>query len=66
MKPAPGRSAKWLREKHLFGGDTYRCSFCGKRFLQPAPACPACGAAMKKTADDPVWVDEMAEFDDIF
>jgi rubrerythrin len=66
MKPSRPRAGKWYREKHLFGGDTYRCSVCRAVFRQSPAQCPACGAVMKKTADDPVWVDEMAEFDDIF
>ena len=53
-------TGKWYLEDHVWGKDTYRCSVCGHRFNRGTQLCPYCLAKMKKTATDPVWVDEMS------
>lgn len=59
------KTAVWRRQQHLFGPDTFVCSACGSESRRNPPCCPRCGAVMKKEKADPVWVDEMADFDDL-
>ena len=56
-------TAAWIAEEHLFGEKTYLCSHCNSRFSSYSPYCPKCKAKMINTKNDPVWVDEMAEYD---
>ena len=59
------KTSHWIRQQHLFGRDTFACAACGRVFKQNPPRCPHCGALMTKEKADPVWVDEMADFDDL-
>ena len=59
----PGRRGRWYREEHLFGSVTYRCSSCGARYRDYRSVCPKCGSQNGKVKTDPVWVDEMSEYD---
>ena len=59
------KKAVWRRQQHLFGRDTFVCSACGRESPKNPPTCPHCGATMTKEKADPVWVDEMADFDDL-
>lgn len=59
----PSRTGKWYKEEHLFGSVTYRCSRCGARFRSCPAVCPKCDSVNSKTKNDPVWVEEMGDFD---
>lgn len=56
-------SGYWIEEEHLWGNKTYKCSVCGRRFQKPTAACPGCKARMKRKKPDPVWVEEMGDYD---
>lgn len=56
----------WTRHTHLFEDDDYECSVCSGHFSRGYDTCPSCGAEMKSTEYDPSWVDEMADFDEMF
>lgn len=57
------RTAVLKRQEHLWGSVTYECSNCRSVFQQREAFCPHCHAEFSKTKSDPVWVDEMAEYD---
>lgn len=59
----PGRKGRCYKEEHLFGSVTYRCSRCGARFKVCPDVCPKCGSQNGKIKNDPVWVDEMGDYD---
>lgn len=59
----PGRRGRWYKEEHFWGKVTYRCSRCGSRFRDCPAACPKCGSVNGKVKSDPLWVDEMSEYD---
>ena len=59
-------TAAWVAEEHLFGEKTYLCTNCKSRFTKPMQRCPKCNAKVTKIKNDPVWVDEMAEYDGDF
>lgn len=59
----PTGKGKWYKEEHLFGSTTYRCSRCGARFSDYREICSKCGSVNGKIKNDPVWVDEMSEYD---
>ena len=63
IKDNSKKSGKWVKQDHLFGKPTYKCSRCGGTFPGKGAVCPACSAKMKKTVSNPVWVDEMEFFD---
>ncbi len=50
-------------QEHLWGEETYECSECRAVFATREAFCPRCHAEFYKTKYDPVWVDEMAEYD---
>jgi len=56
--------AAWIAEEHLFGEKTYCCENCKATYSKAMPICPNCKAKMIKEKNDPVWVDEMAIFDE--
>ena len=41
---------KWIRKTHIFGGDTFECSECGRESGSASSRCPKCGANMKGMA----------------
>lgn len=51
------------KQEHLWGSITYECSGCGAVFQHREAFCPNCHAEISKVKEDPVWVDEMAEYD---
>lgn len=51
------------KQEHLWGSVTYECSSCGAIFQGREAFCPHCHAEFSKTKSDPVWVDEMTEYD---
>lgn len=51
------------KREHLWGSVTYECSNCKAVFSHREAFCPSCHAEFTKTKSDPVWVDEMAEYD---
>lgn len=57
------KTGRWYREEHLFGSVTYRCSRCGARYPDYRAVCAKCGSVNGKVKNDPVWVDEMSEYD---
>ena len=57
------RSARWIRNTHLFDRDDYKCSRCGRKTDRPYARCPACGSDMKGRRDGKSWVDEAAFFE---
>ena len=59
----PNRQGRWYKEEHLWGKVTYRCSGCGAMFRDCPAVCPKCGSVNGKVKYDPVWVDEMSEYD---
>ena len=63
MKKKP---AVWVRVTHLFRRDEYVCSVCGHKADKPHKSCPKCGTEIKKTVTDPEWINEMADFDEMF
>lgn len=65
-KAKPPVSACWYKQEHMWGSNTCKCSNCGSTYKSASPSCPNCKAEMKKTQSDPVWVDEMAEYDAMF
>jgi predicted amidophosphoribosyltransferase len=60
------KDAHWIRYEHLFRDDDYKCSACGCKTAKPEPFCPRCKTEMKGVKSDPVWVEEMADYDEIF
>ena len=60
------QSAYWIRRTHLFKKDMFECTACRRSADRPAKRCPACGAAMKGVKTDGAWLDEMADFDEMF
>lgn len=47
---------------HLF--DTvYRCSSCKSVFKSKANECPRCHVKFTKVVVDPIWVEEMGDYD---
>ncbi len=52
------------KQEHLWGSVTYKCSNCGAVFQHREAFCPSCHAEFSKVKGDPVWVDEMAEYDE--
>lgn len=60
------RSAYWIHRDHLFRKDEYLCSACKYRAEKALGTCPGCGARMKRSKYDPVWVDELEMLDAIF
>lgn len=66
MRTMRPKTAKWISRAHLFRRDEYICSACGARADKPYRVCPRCSAPMKGSKLDPVWVDEMADFDELF
>ena len=58
--------AYWIKNTHLFDPDDYECSACGASFPRPYAVCPHCGRTMRKTKNDPLWIDELEELDMIF
>ena len=59
----PNRRGRWYKEEHLWGKVTYRCSRCGTRYYDCREVCSKCGSVNGKVKYDPVWVDEMSEYD---
>jgi predicted amidophosphoribosyltransferase len=56
--------AYWIRQEHLFGKDSYICSKCKLTVDAMTPVCPKCKSEMKKKAGyDPVFIDEMEDYD---
>lgn len=51
------------RQEHLWGSVSYECSNCRAVLSQREAFCPNCHAEFTKTKSEPVWVDEMAEYD---
>ncbi len=58
--------AYWTQHTHLFKKDEYECSACGAMYDKPCAVCPNCNSQMGKAKYDASWVDEMAEYDEIF
>ena len=56
----------WTQHTHLFKKDEYECSACGAMHDKPYTVCPNCNSQMGKAKYDASWVDEMAEYDEIF
>ena len=56
----------WTRHTHLFKKDEYECSACGAMHDKPYAVCPNCNSRMGKVKYDASWVDEMADYDEIF
>ncbi len=52
-------TAHWILRTHLFRPDELICSACGAAADKAYARCPACGREMKKTRNDPSWVDEI-------
>lgn len=52
--------------QHLFGGDVYECSVCGMKHRDPFNFCSRCGARMVDYDEDPEWLEEMADEDELF
>ena len=44
----------------------YECSACGAMHDKPSAVCPNCNSRMGKAKYDTSWVDEMADYDEIF
>ena len=63
IKNNANRKGRWIRQSHLFGPDTYVCSLCKSVFSAKSDRCPACGASLPRVSTDPVWIDEMEEYD---
>lgn len=59
-------NAYWIQHTHLFKKNEYECSVCGVMHDKPYAVCPDCSSRMGKTKNDASWVDEMAEYDEIF
>lgn len=57
------RTAILKQQEHLWGTVTYECSNCHAILRYREAFCPYCHAEFTKTKNDPVWVDEMAEYD---
>lgn len=59
--------AHWIQHNHLFRADEYECSACNALFDKPYVICPNCCDQMGGWVKyDASWVDEMAEYDDMF
>ena len=56
----------WTRRTHVFKRDEFICSKCKFVTNKPYKQCPRCGEAINKVKSDTNWVDEMADYDDIF
>lgn len=56
----------WTQHTHLFKKDEYECSACGAMHDKPYAVCPNCNSQMGKAKYDASWVDEMADYDEIF
>ena len=59
-------TASWIKQKHMNGKTDYKSSGCGKVFRSPSEYCFNCKSHRTNEKCDPVWVDEMSEYDDIF
>lgn len=57
------KTAVLKRQEHLWGSITYECSSCHSILPHREAFCPHCHAEFTKSKSDPVWVDEMAEYD---
>lgn len=58
--------AHWTQHTHLFKKDEYECSACSAIHDKPYVVCPSCNSRMGRVKYDASWVDEMAEYDEIF
>ena len=56
----------WTQHTNLFKKDEYECSACGAMYDKPYAVCPNSHSQMGKAKYDTLWVDEMAEYDEIF
>lgn len=58
--------AYWIQHTHLFKKDDYECSVCTALYDKPYATCPNCDSQMGKAKYDASWVDEMADYDEMF
>ena len=58
--------AYWTQRTHLFTKDEYECSKCHALCDEPYVICPNCHADMGKIKYDGAWIDEMADYDEMF
>lgn len=59
----PVRRGYWKMQEHINGEITWQCSRCKATFYHRKAFCPKCHSENKKASHDPVWVDEIEEFD---
>ena len=59
----PVRRGYWKMQEHINGEVTWQCSRCKTVFYNREAFCPKCHSENKKTSHDPVWIDEIEEFD---
>ncbi len=56
----------WIQHTHLFKKDEYECSICGAMYDSPHAVCLNCNSQMSKVEYNASWIDEMADYDEIF
>lgn len=56
----------WTQHTHLFKKDEYEGSACGAMHDKPYAVCPNCNSQMGKAKYDASWIDEMADYDEVF
>lgn len=59
----PVQRGYWKMQEHINGVVTWQCSRCKATFYHGEAFCPKCYSENKKASHDPVWVDEIEEFD---
>lgn len=58
------RAVEQIVHHYLFR-DVYECGVCHAMYYDDFDECPNCGAVIEVVVDEPDWVEEMADFDDM-
>lgn len=60
-----GKNAARVKREHLFGETDFACSLCRGPITVKDTVCPRCGATLSGEKNDPVWIDEKADYDEM-